>query len=72
MKKIARSFRHIFLAKYWIFPAPILAHLPRWKADLLTKAGRRVLVQFVLTSTIIYLAMAIDLPTWALKAIDKV
>jgi len=50
----------------------IANQLARWKADLLTKAGRRVLVQFVLTSTIIYLAMAIDLPTWALKAIDKV
>lgn len=29
-------------------------------------------MQFVLTSMIIYLAMAIDLPVWALKAIDKV
>jgi hypothetical protein len=45
--------------------------LPGWKADLLTKPGRRILVQFVLTSMLIYLAMAIDLPAWALKAIDK-
>jgi hypothetical protein len=46
--------------------------LPGWKADLLTRAGRKVLVQFVLTSMFIYLVMAFDLPTCALKAIDKV
>jgi hypothetical protein len=36
--------------------------LPGWKAELMTRAGRRVLVQFVLTWMLIYLAMAIDLP----------
>jgi len=46
--------------------------LPGWKADLLTKAGRKILVQFVLTSMLVYLAMAMDLPPWALKAIDKI
>ena len=50
----------------------IADQLPRWKADLLTKAGRKILVQFVLISKLIYLAMALDLPTWALKAIDKI
>ena len=43
-----------------------------WKADLLTRAGRKVLVQFVLTSMLVYLVMAMDLPPWALKAIDKI
>lgn len=38
----------------------------------MTRAGRRVQVQFVLTSMLIYLAMAIDLPARALKAIDKI
>lgn len=54
---------------------PIIDHiadqLPGWKADLLTKAGRRILVQFVLTSMLVYLAMAMELPPWALKAMDK-
>jgi hypothetical protein len=29
-------------------------------------------VQFVLTSMLIYLAMALDLPQWAYKAFDKI
>jgi hypothetical protein len=41
-------------------------------ADLINRAGRKIHVHFVLTSTIIYLAMALDLPTWAHKAIDKI
>jgi hypothetical protein len=43
-----------------------------WKADLLTKPGRTISVQFVLAGRLIYLAMAIDLPAWCLKAIDKI
>ena len=50
----------------------IADRLRGWKADLLTKAGRKILVQFVLTSMLVYLAMAMDLPPWALKAIDKI
>jgi hypothetical protein len=46
--------------------------LSGWKADLLTRAGRKVHVQFVLRATIIYLAMALDLPQWAHKAMDKI
>ena len=50
----------------------IADQLPGWKADLMTRAGRVVQVQFVLTAMLIYLAMAIDLPPWAIKAIDKI
>jgi hypothetical protein len=46
--------------------------LPGWKDDLLTRAGRKVHVQFVLTSMLIYIAMAVDLPQWAHKAMDKI
>ena len=35
--------------------------LPSWKADLLTKAGRKIRVQLVLTSMTIYLLMALNL-----------
>jgi hypothetical protein len=45
--------------------------LPSWKVDLLTRAGRKVHVQFVLTTTIIYLAMALDLPHWTSLALVK-
>jgi hypothetical protein len=50
----------------------IAGQLPYWKVDLLTRAGRRIRVQHVLTGMIIYLAMAIDLPAWALDAFDKI
>ena len=50
----------------------IVEKLPSWKADLLTEAGRMILVQFVLTSMLFYIIMALDLPPWALKAIDKI
>jgi hypothetical protein len=46
--------------------------LPNWKADLMTRAGRRILVQHVLTGMTVYLAMAIDIPHWAVDAIDKI
>jgi hypothetical protein len=46
--------------------------LPGWQADLMTRAGRATTVQFVLTATVIYHAMALDLPKWALRAIDKI
>ena len=50
----------------------IADRLPSWKADLLTKAGRSVLVQYVLTSMLIYLVLALDLPIVTLQAIDKI
>jgi hypothetical protein len=46
-------------------------YLPGWKASLLNRAGRLVLVKVVLTAVPIYLLIAMDLPKWVLKAIDK-
>src|SRR6185437_3319553 len=46
--------------------------LPSWKADLLTKPGRMILVQFVLTSMLIYILLALELPPCVLKAINKI
>jgi len=38
----------------------------------MNRAGRTVQVRFVMTSMVIYLAMEVDLPPWALKAMDKI
>ena len=36
------------------------------------KGRRRVQVQYVMTGMLIYLVMAVDIPTGSLKAIDKI
>jgi hypothetical protein len=46
--------------------------LPSWRADLMTRAGRAVHVQFVITTTLIYQAMTLDLPAWFIKAVDMI
>jgi len=46
--------------------------LPGWRASLLTLAGRAVLVRFVLTAIPIHLLIAIKVPKWFLRAIDKI
>jgi len=46
--------------------------LPSWKASLLSKAGRAALVRFVLLAIPVYLLIAINVPKWVIKAIDKI
>jgi len=52
------------------FPSKLVSLI--MKTDLLTKSGRSVLVQYVLTSMLIYLLLALDLPAGTLQAIDKI
>ena len=42
-----------------------------WKARLLSKDGRLIYVQAVMTSSVIYQLMALDLEPWFLEAVDK-
>lgn len=45
--------------------------LPSWKAALMATSGRLVLVWAVLTSIPIYLLIALDVPKYFIKAVDK-
>lgn len=45
--------------------------LPGWKAALLERSGRLVLVKAMLTAIPIYVLLAIDVPKWFIKAINK-
>jgi hypothetical protein len=45
--------------------------LPGWKAQLMNRAGRLILVRVVMTATPIYLMIAFDLPKWIIKAVDN-
>jgi hypothetical protein len=42
-----------------------------WKAKLLTKEGRVAFVQAVMTASVIYHLMALDVNPWFIKAVDR-
>ncbi|GJN13052.1 hypothetical protein PR202_ga31385 [Eleusine coracana subsp. coracana] len=46
--------------------------LPGWKPFLLNLAGRAALVRFVLSAIPVYILIAINIPKWFIKAIDKI
>jgi hypothetical protein len=49
----------------------VASMLPGWKAELMNRVGRSVYVQSVMVAKVIYTAINIDLPLWAVKAIEK-
>jgi hypothetical protein len=50
-----------------------IAHkLPGWKAGLLNLAGRCTLIKSVLSAIPVYLLVALNVPKWCIKAIDKI
>ncbi|WVZ80019.1 hypothetical protein U9M48_027537 [Paspalum notatum var. saurae] len=49
----------------------VAGKLPGWKAPLLNRAGRLVVVKSALTTTLVHIMTALDLPKWLIKAIDK-
>jgi hypothetical protein len=47
-------------------------HLPNWKARLLSLGGRTTMVRFVLSAIPAYLLIAMNIPKWVIKSIDKI
>ena len=56
--------------RVWI--EKIANRLPGWKVSLMRLAGRAVLVHFVPTAIPIYLLVALKVPKWFIRAIDKI
>jgi hypothetical protein len=46
--------------------------LPGWRAPLLSKTRRLVIVTLVISAIPIHLMIALDLPKWFFKAIDNI
>ncbi|WVZ79231.1 hypothetical protein U9M48_026835 [Paspalum notatum var. saurae] len=58
-------------AEYYDIIDKIADRLPGWKAAMLHPAGRVTLVRSVLSAIPIYQLMALELPKWVIKAINK-
>jgi hypothetical protein len=50
----------------------VASSLPGWMAELMNRVGRAVHAQFVMAAKAIYTAIAVDLPLWVVKAIEKI
>ncbi|KAM0845794.1 hypothetical protein ACQ4PT_056118 [Festuca glaucescens] len=49
----------------------LVVKLPHWKARLLSKEGRLVYVQAVMSASVVYQLLVLDLDPWFYKAVDK-
>jgi hypothetical protein len=49
----------------------LAAKLPHWKARLLTKEGRVTYVHAIMTASVVYQLLALDMEPWFLQAVDK-
>ncbi|WVZ90672.1 hypothetical protein U9M48_036954 [Paspalum notatum var. saurae] len=49
----------------------VAARIPRWKGNMLSLAGRSVLVKTTLSAIPVHVAIAVNLSKWAIRAIDK-
>ncbi|XP_071681411.1 uncharacterized protein [Lolium perenne] len=49
----------------------LAAKLPFWKARLMTREGRLVYIQAVMTASVVYHLLALDMDPWFIKAVDK-
>jgi hypothetical protein len=56
---------------FMVWVNKIADRLPNWKARLLNLAGRTTLVRHVLSAIPVYILMAISVPKWVIKSIDK-
>jgi hypothetical protein len=50
----------------------IADHLQSWKSELMNRVGQKAIVHFVLSSMMVYLVMAVDLPPWVIIEIGKI
>jgi len=50
----------------------VASRLPAWKANLLNRAGRTVLIKSTLSAIPTHTALAVSLSPWAIKCIDAI
>jgi hypothetical protein len=65
------SDRHLKKAELMVWIDKIGNKLPGWQASLMNMAGRTAWVRFVLSAIPIYALIAIKVPKWFIKAINK-
>jgi hypothetical protein len=65
------SIRKLHKADLQLVLDKLACKLAFWKAKLLTKDGRVAFVQAVLTASVVYQLMALDVDPWFIRAVDR-